>query len=99
MDESLTSASVCCVHSITDDGLLYLVQLHELRELTICGGNVSDHGVEVISKLASLTYLNLSQNPYVRSVCAHKFCAHIAVCDLIATAEILRPSRSLTFNI
>uniref|UniRef100_M4C067 Uncharacterized protein n=1 Tax=Hyaloperonospora arabidopsidis (strain Emoy2) TaxID=559515 RepID=M4C067_HYAAE len=53
--------------NITDDGLMYLVQLHELRELTICGGNVSDRGVKIISELASLTYLNLSQNRNVTS--------------------------------
>ncbi|KAI9913348.1 hypothetical protein PsorP6_006687 [Peronosclerospora sorghi] len=52
--------------NITDNGLLHLVQLHHLQELTICGGKISDRGVGIISKLTSLTILNLSQNGYVR---------------------------------
>ncbi|KAF1792162.1 Leucine-rich repeat domain, L domain-like [Phytophthora cactorum] len=48
--------------SITDNGLMHLIPLHKLQELTICGGNIGDRGVGLISKLTSLTSLNLSQN-------------------------------------
>ncbi|KAG7390678.1 hypothetical protein PHYPSEUDO_007140 [Phytophthora pseudosyringae] len=48
--------------NITDNGLMHLVPLHKLQELTICGGNIGDRGVGLISKLTSLTSLNLSQN-------------------------------------
>ncbi|RMX66137.1 hypothetical protein DD238_003422 [Peronospora effusa] len=53
--------------NITDNGLLHLVRLHKLQELSICGGNISDRGVGIISKLTSLTSLNLSQNRNIRT--------------------------------
>ncbi|OWZ15850.1 hypothetical protein PHMEG_00010441 [Phytophthora megakarya] len=52
--------------SITDSGLVHLIPLHKLQELTICGGNIGDRGVGLISKLTSLTSLNLSQNRNIR---------------------------------
>uniref|UniRef100_K3W816 F-box domain-containing protein n=1 Tax=Globisporangium ultimum (strain ATCC 200006 / CBS 805.95 / DAOM BR144) TaxID=431595 RepID=K3W816_GLOUD len=48
--------------SITDNGLLHLVPLRRLKELEICSGTISDRGVELISKITTLTSLNLSQN-------------------------------------
>ncbi|KAG6586792.1 Leucine rich repeat protein [Phytophthora cinnamomi] len=53
--------------NITDNGLMHLVPLHQLQELTICGGNIGDRGVGLISKLTSLTSLNLSQNRNIRT--------------------------------
>ncbi|CAI5740397.1 unnamed protein product [Peronospora destructor] len=53
--------------NITDNGLLHLVRLHKLQELSICGGSISDRGVGIISKLTSLTSLNLSQNRNIRT--------------------------------
>ncbi|KAG1713042.1 hypothetical protein DVH05_000770 [Phytophthora capsici] len=53
--------------SITDNGLMHLVPLHKLQELSICGGNIGDRGVGLISKLTSLTSLNLSQNRNIRT--------------------------------
>lgn len=52
--------------NITDNGLMHLVLLQRLQELTICGGNIGDRGVGLISKLTSLTSLNLSQNRNIR---------------------------------
>ncbi|KAG3006877.1 hypothetical protein PC119_g14806 [Phytophthora cactorum] len=52
---------------ITDNGLMHLIPLHKLQELTICGGNIGDRGVGLISKLTSLTSLNLSQNRNIRT--------------------------------
>jgi len=48
--------------SVTDNGLLHLVPLRRLKELDVCGGSISDRGVELISKITTLTSLNLSQN-------------------------------------
>ncbi|KAG2764426.1 hypothetical protein PC129_g12058 [Phytophthora cactorum] len=53
--------------NITDNGLMHLIPLHKLQELTICGGNIGDRGVGLISKLTSLTSLNLSQNRNIRT--------------------------------
>ncbi|ETK83191.1 hypothetical protein L915_11551 [Phytophthora nicotianae] len=53
--------------NITDNGLIHLIPLHNLQELTICGGNIGDRGVGLISKLTSLTSLNLSQNRNIRT--------------------------------
>ncbi|KAL3670149.1 hypothetical protein V7S43_004464 [Phytophthora oleae] len=53
--------------NITDNGLMHLVPLHKLQELSICGGNIGDRGVGLMSKLTSLTSLNLSQNRNIRT--------------------------------
>ncbi|KAL4128899.1 hypothetical protein PRIC2_007879 [Phytophthora ramorum] len=53
--------------NITDNGIMHLVSLHRLQELTICGGNIGDRGVGLISRLTSLTSLNLSQNRNIRT--------------------------------
>ncbi|KAF4044280.1 Leucine rich repeat [Phytophthora infestans] len=53
--------------NITDNGLMHLIPLHKLQELAICGGNIGDRGVGLISKLTSLTSLNLSQNRNIRT--------------------------------
>ncbi|KAG7394419.1 hypothetical protein PHYBOEH_005189 [Phytophthora boehmeriae] len=53
--------------NITDNGLMHLIPLHRLQELAICGGSIGDRGVGLISKLTSLTSLNLSQNRNIRT--------------------------------
>ena len=42
--------------------MLCLVPLQRLEHLELCGGHLSDRGIEVIAKMPSLTSLNLSQN-------------------------------------
>ncbi|CEG41554.1 Leucine rich repeat proteins, some proteins contain F-box [Plasmopara halstedii] len=53
--------------NISDIGLMHLIPLRNLQELTVCGGNISDRGVGFISKVTSLTSLNLSQNTNIRT--------------------------------
>lgn len=64
---TVTHSLVADAHSITDNGLLHLVPIRRLRELELCNGNISDRGVELISKITTLTSLNLSQNRYVKA--------------------------------
>jgi hypothetical protein len=50
--------------SISDNGLLHISGMKDLKVLEICSGAITDRGVELISRLKGLRTLNLSQNRY-----------------------------------
>jgi hypothetical protein len=47
---------------LTDFGVRFLRKLVNLRHIEICGGGLSDVGVEVLAGLSELRTMNLSQN-------------------------------------